>query len=94
MSGFVNEQARHIRRRLAEPDKRLHIRWSFWLTLCAHVLWPPLWAITTVFLIGLAKEFWDQRYGSGFCLVDLACNLVGILAAAVLCAILPQGVFV
>lgn len=91
--GLLHACWRQLRQRLAEPDKRLHISWSFWLTLCAHILWPAAWAVGAVFLIGLAKEFWDQRYGSGFCLVDLACNLIGILAAAMLCAILPKGVF-
>lgn len=84
---------RQARRRLAEPDKRLHVQWSFWLTLAAHVLWPAAWAIGAVFLVGLAKECWDLRYGSGFCRVDLACNLIGIFAAAALCANLPKGVF-
>lgn len=84
---------RALRRRLGEEDKRLHVRWSFWMTMAGHVLWPAGWAVAVVFIVGLAKEFWDQRYGSGFCFVDLACNLIGIVAAAMLCALLPKGVF-
>ena len=82
-----------FRQRLSEPDKRLHVCWSFWLTLSAHVLWPLAWAVAAVFLVGLIKECWDQRYGSGFCLVDLASNVIGIFAAATLCTLLPRGVF-
>lgn len=89
----VSEGLTRSRQRLAEPDKRLHIQWSFWLTLAAHVLWPAIWAIGAVFAVGLAKEFWDRCYGSGFCFIDLGCNVIGITAGAVLCAFLPKGVF-
>jgi len=82
-----------LRRRLSEEDKRLHVRWSFWMTMAAQVLWPTGWAVAAVFAVGLVKELWDERYGSGFCFVDLACNLIGITAAAMLCAVLPEGVF-
>jgi hypothetical protein len=78
---------------LLERDKQLHMRWSFWMTLAANVLWPPLWAIAAVFALGLTKEFWDHRYGSGFCFIDIACNLIGIAGAIVVVFFLPEGVF-
>lgn len=82
-----------LRQRIAEPDKRLHVQWSFWLTMTAHVLWPAAWAVAAVFVVGLAKECWDRRYGSGFCFIDMAFNVIGIAAGATLCAVLPKGVF-
>ncbi len=84
---------KRTQQRLAEPDKRLHVSWSFWLTLLAQILWPAGWAIASVFLVGLIKEFWDHRYGSGFCVIDLTCNLLGIFTAVLLCTFLPQEVF-
>lgn len=77
---------------LSEEDKRLHIKWSFWLTLGAHLFWPPLLAVSLVFFIGLGKECWDQFYGSGFCLLDMASNMAGIAAGTLLCAIVLHGI--
>lgn len=74
--------------RLYEADKQLHIRWSFWLTLAAHLLWPLGWSVAAAFVLGLAKEFWDQRYGSGFCWIDIIGNLVGISGAIVVSLLL------
>ena len=81
------------RRCVAEEDKRLHIKWSLWLTLGAHVFWPSLWAITLVFFIGLAKECWDEVYGTGFCMLDMASNLVGIVAGTALCTLVMSRTF-
>ncbi|OMG65218.1 hypothetical protein AUR61_009530 [Stutzerimonas balearica] len=67
------------------------MKWSFWLTLGAHVLLPPFLAITAVFFIGLAKECWDQLYGTGFCLLDMASNLAGIAAGTALCTLVMRG---
>lgn len=66
---------------LSKDDKKKHIAWSFWL-LMVGLMWMP-WpnALAAVFLIGLAKEIWDARYGSGFCLYDMAGNCVGMLGA-------------
>ena len=64
--------------RLREEDKRKHIAWSFWLMLLAMPFIPATQAIVLVFLIGLAKECWDQLYGSGFCLFDMLGNALGI----------------
>lgn len=45
---------------------------------------PPLLAFSAVLLIGLAKEFWDLRYGSGFCLYDMVGNVIGCLGGIAL----------
>jgi len=66
--------------KLREEDKVKHMVWSFFLTLAALWLWPPEKAFAAVFLIGLAKECWDLRFGSGFCFYDMAGNLIGSLA--------------
>ena len=60
--------------KLREEDKVKHMVWSFWLTLAALMVWPALLAFAAVFLLGLAKECWDYRYGSGFCLFDMTGN--------------------
>lgn len=85
--------SRRMTARLAEDDKKLHIRWSFWLTLAAHLFWPLVWAVTAVMALGLAKEYWDHRHGSGFCYIDIAGNLVGITGAVIISLMLPQSVF-
>lgn len=79
--------------KLREEDKRLHMTSSFWLTLAALLLWPAPWAFAAVFLIGFAKECWDSRYGSGFCLFDLLANLIGSSVAMVLTWALPGTLF-
>lgn len=79
--------------KLHEDDKRLHFAWSLWLTLAARVIWPPHWAFIAVFLIGLAKEFWDMRFGSGFCFFDLGANLLGSSAALSLAEAFSGPVF-
>ena len=79
--------------KLREEDKRLHMTWSFWLTLAALFLWPAPWAFATVFLIGLAKECWDRLYGSGFCPFDLLANLMGSSVAMGLAWVLPGTLF-
>lgn len=63
--------------KLREEDKVKHMVWSFWLTLGALVLWPAPLAFAAVFLLGLVKECWDYRYGSGFCLFDMTGNFIG-----------------
>lgn len=70
--------------KLREEDKVKHMVWSFWLTLAALVLWSAPVAFLAVFLLGLAKECWDFRYGSGFCLFDMMGNLIGSVAGLIL----------
>ena len=70
--------------KLRQEDKGRHMILSFWLMLAALWLWPPLIAVTAVFLIGLAKECWDHFFGSGFCFFDMAGNVLGILAGLLL----------
>lgn len=65
--------------KLREENKVKHMVWSFWLTLAALMVWPALLAFAAVFLLGLAKECWDFRYGSGFCLFDMMGNFLGSL---------------
>lgn len=67
--------------KLYEYDKRLHFAWSFWLTVFFRLIWPTEWSLLFVVLLGVGKECWDHRYGSGFCLYDLTANLVGICLA-------------
>ncbi len=78
----------HLIAKLREEDKIKHMVWSFWLTLGAWLLWSPLLAFSAVFLLGLAKEFWDARYGSGFCFFDMAGNLIGSAAGLLLVFVL------
>ncbi|MCF8167193.1 MAG: hypothetical protein K9K38_22965 [Rhodoferax sp.] len=66
--------------KLREEDKIKHIVWSFWLTLLALLVCQAPMAFFVVFLIGLAKEFWDVRYGSGFCIFDMVGNFIGIFS--------------
>ncbi|MDD2777151.1 MAG: hypothetical protein PHU06_14460 [Gallionella sp.] len=79
--------------KLTEEDKHLHIVWSFGLLLIARYLWPAPWAFLIVFSIGLAKEFWDVRWGSGFCFYDIVANLLGSSSALMLTATLPDSFF-
>lgn len=79
--------------KLGEEDKRLHLLWSFWLTIAACILWPVAWAFTAVFLLGLAKECWDSRFGSGFCFFDMFANLLGSSLALIFTRALPGALF-
>ena len=78
--------------KLREEDKIKHMIWSFWLTLAALLLWSAPLAFAVVFLIGLAKECWDFRYGSGFCLFDMAGNLIGSVAG-LMCGFVLSALF-
>ncbi len=71
-------------KKLREEDKVQHMTWSFGLLLGALFFMSPLQAFAAVMLVGLAKEFWDLRYGSGFCLFDMVGNLIGCLAGLTL----------
>lgn len=79
--------------KLREEDKGLHMSWSFWLMLAARLLWPAPWAFAAVLLLGLAKECWDSRFGSGFCLFDIFANVLGATLALVLTNALPGTLF-
>lgn len=67
--------------KMREEDKRQHMVWSFWLTFGALLVVKAPAAFGVVMLIGLLKECWDARYGSGFCCFDLCANLIGSLGA-------------
>jgi len=70
--------------KLREEDKIKHMTWSFWLTLTTLMLLPAPMAFVAVFFLGFTKECWDHFYGSGFCLFDMAGNLLGSLAGLIL----------
>ena len=78
--------------KLRQEDKIKHMVWSFWLTLIALLFWSVSIAFAAVFLLGLAKEFWDSRYGSGFCWFDMTGNTLGSLAA-LLCGYVMSVIF-
>lgn len=78
--------------KLREEDKVKHMVWSFWLTLAALILWPAPLAFAAVFLLGLVKECWDYRYGSGFCLFDMMGNFLGSLVG-LLCGLGFSAIF-
>lgn len=77
--------------RLREEDKRLHMVWSFWIMVAARFLWPAPWAFAAVFLLGLGKEFWDRRFGSGFCYFDILANILGCTFALALTVAFPEA---
>jgi hypothetical protein len=79
MHPSINNFLLHLLRKMREEDKIQHITWSFGLLLGALFFMPPLLAFAVVLLIGLAKELWDLRYGSGFCLYDMVGNVIGCL---------------
>lgn len=79
--------------KLHEEDKRLHFVWSFWLLIAARCFWPLAWAAGFVLLLGLAKECWDSRYGSGFCLYDMVANFLGCGCALLLTSFVEFPLF-
>ena len=81
MTEYCREWLRAIPGKIKEEDKRKHFVWSFWLTVGALLFLTVGEAFVVVFLIGLAKEFWDELYGSGFCFYDVAANLLGSFTA-------------
>jgi hypothetical protein len=80
MKASVNQSLQFLAVKLREEDKIKHMVWSFWLTLAALIVLSPALAFGAVFLLGLAKEWWDKYYGSGFCFYDMTGNLIGSLA--------------
>lgn len=80
MKASVNQSLQFLVIKLREEDKIKHMVWSFWLTLAASIVLSPALAFGAVFLLGLAKEWWDKYYGSGFCFYDMTGNLIGSLA--------------
>lgn len=73
------------RKTITEQDKQQHFWYSFAILASLLLLFSSvLFAITCTLSIGLAKEIWDEYYGSGFCWFDMAANFTGV-AAALLC---------
>ena len=92
MSASLHHFFSHLCAKLREEDKIKHRVWSFWLPLGALVLFSAPLAFGLVFLVGLGKECWDFRYGSGFCWFDMTGNLIGSLAGLV-CGFLISKIF-
>jgi len=70
-----------ISKKMAEPDKILHIQYSAGIMLVSAVLLPIVYAFIFTFVVGLLKECWDHYYGSGFCLYDMLANMIGIVGS-------------
>jgi hypothetical protein len=68
-----------IRKKMLEPDKILHIKYSAAIMLVSYIVLPMVVALVFTFLIGLLKECWDHYYGTGFCFYDMLANIIGIL---------------
>ncbi len=83
MTASLHHFFTHLCAKLKEEDKIKHMVWSFWLTLGALFIFSVPLAFSVVFLLGLAKECWDLRYGSGFCWFDMTGNLIGSAAGLV-----------
>lgn len=71
-------------RKLQEEDKIQHMKWSLGLFVGAYLIMSTALAFSLVMCIGLLKEFWDSRFGSGFCYFDMTGNLVGCFAGIIL----------
>lgn len=71
-------------RKLQEEDKIQHMKWSLGLFLGAYLFMSTALAFSVVMCIGLLKEFWDARFGSGFCYFDMTGNLIGCCAGLIL----------
>jgi hypothetical protein len=84
MHTSINKFLHHLPLKLREVDKVQHMAWSFGLLLGALLFMSPLRALAAILLVGLAKELWDLRFGSGFCVYDMVGNLIGCLGALAL----------
>lgn len=79
----VGRIAMHFEK-LRESDKIKHF-WVCFSLQCFFLLWlPMLFSVCVTLLIGILKECWDQYYGSGFCWYDMAANILGVCASAIL----------
>lgn len=70
-----------LRALMQETDKQQHFFCSMGLALALSALATPSIGLPATFLLGLIKEIWDERYGSGFCWYDMTANGIGMLAA-------------
>ena len=92
MKTSVYQSVQSLSLKFKEEDKAKHLFWSFWLTMGALLVWSSPTVFAVVFLLGLGKECWDSKYGSGFCLYDMVCNLVGSVAG-LLCGFVLSTLF-
>ena len=62
-------------------DKVTHALACFGLTLAFGVLMPVWLSAVLSMVVGVAKEVWDGRYGSGFDKDDLWADAAGVALA-------------
>ena len=70
--------------RMQQEDKTQHIICAFMSVVLLSPLVSIAAAAALVFVLGLLKEGWDYRVGTGFCWYDVVANALGI-AFAVFC---------
>ena len=63
------------------------------MTAFARVLWTEAEAIFFVMAMGLFKEVWDEKFGSGFSFLDLAANVAGCMLALYFIRLFPEPIF-
>jgi len=68
----------HLRSLASQKDKQQHFIVCFLLTTLLLMSSGPGLTFLTVSAIGLGKELWDHRYGSGFCWFDMLANGLGM----------------
>lgn len=76
--------------RLREEDKKKHFWLSFALVPAIYLLTNLAYATVVVLLLGLLKELYDHRFGTGFCWYDISANGMGVSAGVAFCWSLAQ----
>ncbi|HCO61629.1 MAG TPA: hypothetical protein DIT58_15730 [Porticoccaceae bacterium] len=66
--------------RLREEDKKKHFWLSFALVPAIYPWTSLAFATVVVLLLGLLKECYDHRFGTGFCWYDMSANGMGVSA--------------
>lgn len=67
--------------RLSETDKHQHIAVSCAIMMTSLFFMGVMSSFVITFAIGIIKEIWDKKYGSGFCWYDVLANTVGMVLA-------------
>ena len=65
-------------------DKLLHFSFSCILVIVFNLFFNSLLSISLVWGIGILKEIWDEKYGSGFSEGDIIANGFGIIFAGII----------
>ena len=66
-------------------DKIAHFSVSFVIVSLLSQIMVILLAVLLTFLIGVAKEFYDEYTYGGFSILDLGADILGILTFYLLC---------